>query len=120
MCWWNVWPLGYVTGRTVPEQKGAETDSLFGADSPGEGAASPESTKAVPETVSTKNSGSVIPEETPTVAVPEFTLEEANIKSQPEAGPDRLGFNGLTAGETGATGKLNLDTGLFTRVGLHV
>ncbi|XP_040885382.1 calymmin [Toxotes jaculatrix] len=101
-------PQGYVTGNAVPEQKGAETDVLFGVDSTGEGGASPESTKplktkVVPETVAAKNTGGIIPEETLTVGVPEVAPEEANIKNQPEAGPDRHGVKGLPAGETGAT-----------------
>ncbi len=95
----------------MPEQKGAETDVLFGVDSTGEGDAAPDSTKslktkAVPETVAAKSTGSIIPEEALAVGVPEVAPEEANIKSQPEAGPDRLGVKGLPAGETGATGKI--------------
>lgn len=99
----------------MPEQKGAEAD-IFGVDSTSEGGAAPESTtplktKAVPETVAAKSTVSITPEETLTVGVPEVAPEEANIKSQPEAGPDRLGVKGLPAGESGPTGKLNLDLG---------
>lgn len=113
-----------MTGSAVPEQKGAEADVLFGVDSPGEGDASPASikplkTKAVPEAVAAENAGNIIPEETLTVGVPVVAPEEANIKSHP-GGSDRLGVKGLPAGETGATGKLNLDLGLFISFGLHV
>lgn len=114
----NVWPLGYVTGSAVPEQA-KEADVLFGVDSTSERDAAPESakplkTKAVPETVAAISTGSITPEEALAVGVPEVT-PEANIKSHPVAGPDRLGVKGLPAGETGATGKLNV-----SGVGLHV
>lgn len=100
----------------MPEQKGAEEDVLFGVDRTVEGDAAPESTeplktRAVLELVAAKSTGSIIPEETLTLGVPEVTPEEANIRTQPEAGPDRLGVKGLPAGETGATGKLNLVMG---------
>lgn len=102
-------PLGYVTGSAVPEQKGAEADALFEVDRTVEGDAVPESTtslknKAVPELVAAESTGHVPPEET-------LTPEDANIKTQPEAGPDRLGVKGVPAGETGGTGKLNLVMG---------
>lgn len=103
-----------MTGSAVPEQKAAEADIVTGVDSIGEGEAAPESstplkTKGAPETVATKNTGSMAPEETLTDSVP----EEANIRSQPVAEPDKLGVKGLPAGETGATGKLNLDLGVY-------
>lgn len=104
----------------MPKQKVAEADALLGVDSTSEGDAAPESTKplktkAIPETVAAKSTGSITPEETLAVGVPEVAPEEVNIKSQPEAaGPDRLGVKGLPAGETGATGKPNLDLGVFT------
>ncbi|KAM9336645.1 calymmin [Symphorus nematophorus] len=99
-------PQGYVTGSAVPEQKAAEADVHFEVDSTSEGDAAPETTKpmktkAVPETVAAKSTGSIIPEETLAVGVPEVAPEEANIKSQPEAGPDRHGVKGHPAG--GAT-----------------
>lgn len=108
-----------MTGSAVPEQA-KEAGVLFGADSTGEGDAAPESakplkTKAVPETVAAISTGNITPEEALAVGVPEVTPEEANIKSHPVAGPDRLGVKGLRAGETGATGKLNVSS-----VGLHV
>lgn len=95
----------------MPEQKAAEADVLFGVDSIVEGDAVPERTeslkiKAVPELLAAKSTGNITPEETLTVGVPEVTAEEANIKTQPEAEPDRLGVKGLPAGETGATGNL--------------
>lgn len=94
----------------MPEQKGAEADIHFGVDSTSEGGAAPESTtplksKAVPETVAAKSSG-----ETLTVVA----SEEANIKSQPEPGPDGLRGKSLPAGQSGATGKLNLDLGCLS------
>lgn len=100
----------------MPEQKAAEANVLFGVDSIVEGDAVPErtehlKTKAVPELLAAKSTGNITPEETLTVGVPEVTAEEANIRIQPEAEPDRLGVKGLPAGETGATGKLNLVTG---------
>lgn len=109
----------------MPEQNGAEADVLFGVDSTSEGDAAPESTKslktkAVPETVAAKGTGSITPEETLSVGVPEVAPEEANIKSQPEAGPDRLGVKGVPAGETGSTGKLNVHLGVSNSVVLHV
>lgn len=101
----------------MPEQKGAEADVLLGEGGNNEGDAAPESTKplktkAVPETVAAKSTGSITPEETLTVGVPEISPEEANIRSQ----PNRIGVKGLPAGESGATGKLNLDLGVFTSV----
>ncbi|XP_074519866.1 calymmin [Halichoeres trimaculatus] len=100
--------LCYVTGDAVPEQKGAVTDALFGGDSNNEGEAAPESTKsvktkAVPETVSATSKDTIAPEEALAVAVPVVTTEETNIKSQPQAGPERPGVKGQVAGETGAT-----------------
>lgn len=107
-----MWPLGYVTGSAVPEQKGGEADAHFGVDSTREEGAAPEGTtplksEAVPETVAAKSSGSVSPEDTLTMGAP----EEANIKGQPEAGPNMPGVKGLPAGQSGATGKINLDLG---------
>lgn len=95
----------------MPQQKGAEAEVLFEAHS-SEGGAAPESTtplktKAVPETVSAKGSGSITPEEMLNVGLPEVTAEEANIKTQPEAGLERLGVKGLPTGEGGAAGKLH-------------
>lgn len=108
---YNVWPLGYVTGSAMPEQKGAETDTLLEEGGNSEGDAAPENTKSlktkvVPETVAGKSTESIIPEETLTVGVPEIAPKEANIRSQPEAG---LGVKGLPTGQSGATGKLNLE-----------
>lgn len=101
-----------MTGIAVPEQKGAQADIHFGVDGTSEGGAAPEGatplkSEAVPETVAPKSSGSVSPEDTLTVGTP----EEANIKGQPEPGPNELGVKGLPAGQSGATGKLNLDLG---------
>lgn len=98
----------------MPEQNGAEADINFGVDSTSEGGAAPESTtplesKAVPEAVAAKSSGSIAPEETLTVVAP----EEAK-KSQPEPGPDGFRVKGLPAGQSGATGKLNLDLGCLS------
>lgn len=103
-----MWPIGYVTGSAVPEQKGAEAEVLFEVDS-----TKPLKTKAVPETVAAKSTESFTPEETLAVGVPEVAPEEASIQSQPEAGPDRVGVKGLPTGETGSTGKLNLDPGVL-------
>lgn len=105
-----MWPLGYVTGDAVPEQNAAGSEVVYAVDSPGEGDAAPESpkplkTKAVPETVAAKGSGSLTAEETLAVGLPEVAPQEANIKSQPEAGP---GVKGQPAGKTGAAGNSNL------------
>lgn len=106
----------------MPEQKGAETDAVFGLDSTSEGDAVPESTtgmktKAVPETVAANSAGSVVPEEALAVGSPVVAPEEANIKSQSEAaGPVSLGVKGLPTGGTGAAGKLSLAMGLCLQV----
>lgn len=101
-----------MTGSAVPEQKATEADILFGVDGTDEEGATPESitpltTKAVPETVAAQSTGSITPEEAPTVGVPEVAPEEANVRSQ----PDRLGVKGLPAGESGTAGNPNLDLG---------
>ncbi|CAK6970984.1 spidroin-2-like [Scomber scombrus] len=96
---------GYVTGSAMPEQKGAETDVPLGEGGNSEDDAAPENTKSlktkvVPETVAGKSTGSLIPEETLNVGVPEIAPEEANIRSQPEAG---LWVKGLPTGQSGET-----------------
>lgn len=117
-----MWPLGYMTGGAVPEQTGTEAD-VFEVDSNIEGDAATESTKspktkAVPETVASKSTGSISPEDTLVVSLPEVAPED--IRSEPEVGPDRVGVKGLPTGGTGATGKLNHDLDVFASVATFI
>lgn len=97
----------------MTEQNGAEVDIVVDVDSTRE-QNPPLNTTAIPETVAAKSSGSVSPEETLTVGVPEVVPEDAHIRNQPEARPDGPGVKGLPAGENGAPGKLKHGLGCVT------
>lgn len=92
----------------MPGQKGAETQVLIEVDSAGEGV--PESTvppkfKAEPETISPEDSGSIVPEQSPSVGVAEVaTLEEANVESHAEVTEAERNVKGLPSEESRATG----------------
>lgn len=95
----------------MPGQKGAETQVVIEVNPTGEGVAEstvPPKSKAAPETVSTEDTGSIVPEQTASVGVAEVTaVEEANVESQAEVtGAGRNGVKGLPVEESRATGNL--------------
>lgn len=95
----------------MPGQKSAEAQLLSEVHPTGEGFAEstvPPKTTAAPETMSPEDTGSIVPEQTPSAGDAEVTtVEEANVESQAEAtGTETNGVKGLPAEESGATGNL--------------